>query len=77
MAKSKVPVSERALIQRINRKLRAEDETLKTARGERAEQEFGRFYIVNFNRNFVVAKGCDPEELGRELGVLSEYERVC
>lgn len=44
MAKQKVPISERALIQRINRKLLDNDQVLKSARGSRAEQELGGFY---------------------------------
>ena len=77
MAKStKVPVSERALIQRINRKLRHDDEMLKVARGGRTEQSVGRYYIINFNRNWIVSQNVDPETVGRELGVLAEWEQV-
>jgi hypothetical protein len=48
-AKQKAPVSMRALIQRINRKLRHNGEVLKVARGSRAEAEanVGRYFIVN------------------------------
>ncbi len=36
----------------------------------------GEWYIVNFNRNTIVAGHVDPEELGRELGVLRDWERL-
>jgi hypothetical protein len=78
-----VPVSERALIQRINRKLAEEDQHLRKARGAQAQSNFGSYYIVNQNRNWVVAhaRGVDDgqawlEDLGRELGVLSKWEHV-
>jgi hypothetical protein len=73
----KVPVTVRALIARINRKLKASDEVLKATRGEgRARQEFGDFYVLDFNRNAVMQKNVDPEQLGRELGVLKPWEEV-
>ena len=63
-AKEKVPVSMRALIQRINRKLRHNGELLKVARGSRgeAEADVGRYFIVNIKRDLLVNDHCDPEE---------------
>ena len=71
-----VPVSERALIQRINRKLRSNDEVLKTARGGRAEWDLGRYYVVDFNMNAVMQKDVDLESLGRELNALQKHEHL-
>ncbi len=76
MKDSKTPVSMRALIQRINRALAKEEEVLKTTRGERWFGDLGRHYVMNFNRNFVVAAHVDPEQLGRELKVLKAGEVV-
>jgi hypothetical protein len=73
---TQIPVTMRALLQRINRRLAPELQGVKKLRGERARVELGDFYIIDFNRNFVLAAHVDPEELGRELGVLREYERV-
>ena len=77
-AKQKAPVSMRALIQRINRKLRHNGEVLKVARGSRAEAEadVGRYFIVNIERNLLVNDHCDPEAIGREIGVMAEHERL-
>lgn len=72
----KVPVTMRALIQRINRRLTKDEEHLKSIRGERFRHELGDYYIVDLNRNAIVAKQVDPEELGRTLGVLRPFERV-
>lgn len=71
-----VPVTLRALLARINRKLKPEMKSLKTARGDRMRQDVGDFYIIDVRRNFVMASHVDPEEYGRDLGVLREYETV-
>ena len=74
---AKVPVTMRALTQRINRALRKGNGILKATRGDgRARQALGHFYVVDTSRNFIVDKDVDPEELGRKLGVLAEYEEV-
>lgn len=64
------------LVRRINRKLRRDDQMLKKARSERARLDLGDFYILNFNRNIVVARHVDPVGLARELGVLDADEVV-
>ena len=76
--KQKVPISMRALIQRINRKLRHNGDVLKVARGSPAESEAdaGRYFIVNIERNLLVNDHCDPEAIGREIGVMAEHERL-
>ena len=76
MAKSKVPVSKAALFRRINRRLAQDDEVLKTTRGARAIMDLGEYYVLDWRRNWATHKDVDPEGLGRELGVLKEWERV-
>jgi hypothetical protein len=71
-----VPVTMRALIQRINRKIAMDGEVLKTARGQAARAELGDYYIINVHHNFVSAKDVDLEARGRELGVLRPYECI-
>ena len=70
-AKGKVKVSLPALKARIKWKLSKGWNVLKTTRGERWRNELGDYYIVDINRNFIVRKHVDPEELARELGVLT------
>jgi hypothetical protein len=72
----KVPVTERALIQRVNRKLWHDDEMVKTSRGARAELDLGRHYIVNWRINGLTHRNIDLEDWGRELGVLRDYEEL-
>jgi hypothetical protein len=76
MAKrAKVEVSLRALTQRINRRLAADDQVLKAARGRRM-QAAGDYYIVSVRQGAVIARNVDLETLGRKLGVLKEWETL-
>ena len=76
----KVPVTERALIQRLNRSIREDELVVKKCRQDsRAHQELGDYYIVNFNRNFVVERNLDLVDLqsmGRAKKVLADWEEV-
>lgn len=72
----KVPVSRRALIARITRRLAKDRKVLKAGRGIRTIKGMGDYYIVDLHRNVCVALNVDPEALGRELGVLADYEEV-
>jgi hypothetical protein len=85
--KKKAPVSERALIQRINRKLGQlpNPEKLVAARGDAAREELGDFYTVeasNFGkpRSAVSSGVCLAHvklgKLARELGVLQSWEEL-
>jgi hypothetical protein len=74
--RTQVPVSLRALVQRINRKLAHDGEVLKKLRGERYRAEFGTYYIVNLDRNCLETTDVDPVALGQELGVLAAWETV-
>lgn len=74
-AKAKrVPVSVRAVIQRINRKLKPDFGALKTSRSERMRFDVGQFYIIDYQLNAIQHHNVDPEALGREMGVLKDWE---
>ena len=72
----RVPVSERALAQRINRRLARDGQMLKSRRGRRWRSDLGQYYIVNADRDFIVATRIDPEGYGRKLGVLADWEAL-
>ena len=63
-----------AVVKRINRKLAPQYETLRRTRGIAQQQDLGEYYLLNFNRNFVIEKDVNPEILARHLRVLSEHE---
>jgi hypothetical protein len=73
---TRVQVSLPALMARINRKLAPASEQLKAARGARARFDLGEYYVLDYARNFVMAFRVDPEDFGRELGVLKDWEAL-
>jgi hypothetical protein len=73
---TKTPVSMRAVIQRINRKLSPRLEALKTTRGDRWRPELGDYYLLDLNRNCIIGKDVNPEKMAREIGVLEPWEEV-
>ncbi len=84
-AKAKVPVTARALVQRINRKLRGVDQLLRKTRYDheagvngsesRAWQDLGDYYVVDL-AGPIVEDHVDLEALGRKLGVLEPWEAI-
>ncbi|HTV59602.1 MAG TPA: hypothetical protein VMJ93_12095 [Verrucomicrobiae bacterium] len=70
----RVSVTERALMQRINRKLHEEGRCVKKTRGERAWTELGACYVLDCEGNYIVEHHVDVEDLGRELEVLRDWE---
>jgi hypothetical protein len=76
MGEAKVPVGERALLQRINRKLAQKDAVLKKLRGDHYLHELGSYYIVNYRFNRIEATAVDPVAFARELMVLAPWEEV-
>jgi hypothetical protein len=72
-----VQVSVRALIQRINRKIRPEYRRLHACRrNSRWWSNLGDYYVVDTYRNMIVDSGIDPTAYGRRLGVLQPFEEV-
>jgi hypothetical protein len=79
MTTKTVPVTMRALTQRINRKLKQDDQVLKAARTDQTRMDVGQFYIVDYSDSksgYVARHDVDLEELGRELGVLEQWESL-
>lgn len=74
----KVPVTTRALIQRINRKLAHEDEKLLTARLYRGHEDsnVGRYYIIDTRRNIIEDDHVDLETFARDLKVMEGWEEL-
>jgi hypothetical protein len=75
LVKKKVPVSIRAVIERINQKLAAKGEILMATRQMKMTQHFGDYYILDLRGN-VVDMDVDPEKLARKLRLLKDGEEV-
>lgn len=73
---TKTPVSEKALVGRINRKLAHEGEQLRTARTDRDWRNLGRYYCVNVSHNCVTSTHHNLAELGRLVGALGDGETL-
>ena len=71
----KVPVSMRALLARINRKLRPDQEAIRKNRGAWST-DIGEYYVLNWNHNRIENSHADPVAIGRELGCLQKWEEV-
>jgi len=84
----RAPVTERALVQRINRKLADDDQKLTKLRG-RAAEEFGDWVVVPIPNKAAILghgrsgplsrieqHGVDLEKMGRELQVLRPWEEM-
>ncbi len=73
-----VRVTMRALLQRINRRLRlvggANGGARQIKRGRGGDA--GGFYILDLARNEIMAWGIDPVETGRRMGVLAPWQEV-
>lgn len=73
----KVPVSQRALVARIARKLKAQDdpEELRAARSERQREKLGNWYVTDCLGQVVYAD-IDLVTFGRKIGVLGDFEEM-
>jgi hypothetical protein len=73
----KVPVSRRALVARIARKLQAQDdpEQLRASRSEPQRKKLGDWFVVDCMGQVVYAD-LDLEKFGRKIGVLRDFEEV-
>lgn len=78
----RVPVTIRALTQRVNRAAkRAYDEgedrrwlRLRASRGAALIREFGPYHVIDLAHNCILSLRVDPEEWARERGALADFE---
>lgn len=71
-----IPVTRRALFQRINRAIVKGGQRLRASRGAKARQRLGAFYVVDAKTNAVVNWGLELGALGRELDALRPGEEL-
>jgi len=70
-------ITENAMIKRINRKLANEGQKLRKCRSNsRWRHDLGDYYIVDLATNGIVCSHVPLGDLGQELDVLTENERV-
>lgn len=71
-----IQVSERDLMQRINKILAREYHKLFKSRTERERQNMGDWYVAGTHTDAIIACHCDLEAIGRETGALKLHECV-
>jgi hypothetical protein len=69
-----IPISTRAVVQRVNRLLKAEGKELRRTRGVFAERDFGDYHIICDGT--VISDHIDLEEFARKNGALEPYEHL-
>jgi hypothetical protein len=71
-----LPVAERALLARINRKLEKDGDGVmrRCPEGSRWFNDLGRYYITN--DDIIVAHHIEIEQWARDAGVLKPYEKL-
>ena len=74
--KTGVPITIRALCQRINRALAERGEILKKARGRHAVEDCGDWFVLDTRRNVVARKHVDPKTIGSTLRLIKPFEVV-
>lgn len=72
---SQISISRRALIQRLQRALKEDELVLRTAHNERVRRKMGDYYTMDLRTSQVMETYVDLEDLGREYGVLKDYEK--
>lgn len=72
---TKRPVSLRAVTERINRKLKKEDQKL-MKNPQRLVAQYGEYMIINLSLNTLERYQVYIEDLARELGCLADYEVI-
>ena len=71
-----VPVTRRAVMQRVNRKLGQRNEALRAWRTSSQEYTAGDLYHLDFDANAVLDVNVDLEPFAREVGALQPWEEI-
>jgi hypothetical protein len=72
-------ITERALVQRINRKLGKVHQSLRKTRGYHVKHDLGEYYILDTHRNSIIESRLERahlEEFARQLNVLAPHEEL-
>ncbi len=77
VSRPKIPISARAALQRINRRLAKDHQRVRKSRGRMLNQpECGEYHEIDSYRNALLDWDVDLEARGRELGVIADWETV-
>jgi hypothetical protein len=76
MNRTRIKITERALLLRINRALKPDGQQLRVARTQQTESSVGRYFIVDLKRSAIKTQHVNLEKFARELGALQPWEEL-
>ena len=77
MVTEKKPVTERALLARINRALRVSGRVIKATREDSpAFRQTGRYYLLDLGANGIIGHDVDLERFARGMSVIHPHEMM-
>jgi hypothetical protein len=76
MVPKKVPVSQQALMHRVNRRLKKAEEVLRKSHGLRMLATLGGYYVVDTSKKIICRYHVDLETEARRIGALSAWEKL-
>jgi len=74
--KKRVPVGERAVMERVNRRLAEVSQLLKICRKGPWLEELGRYFIVSTETGSLVERHVNLRECAEGLGALQSWEKI-
>ena len=72
----RLPVTRRAVIQRINRRLKKYGQLLLARRGHGDQCETGHYYLVSTDEGRLIERDVDLEKVARREGALELWEKL-
>ena len=71
-----VKITQRELVRRINQKIAKNIEGVKKSGDGESQNEKDEYYTIEFDQNNIITTDVDIEKLGKELGVLKDFEKL-
>ena len=71
-----VKITQRELVRRINQKIAKNIEGVKKSKDGETHNETDEYYTIEFDQNNIITTDVDIEKLGKELGVLKDFEKL-
>lgn len=72
-----IPITTRAVFQRLNRALAKDLRVLKKCReSSRWHRDLGDYYIIDADRNSIVDTHVDLEKLAKQMKLIQPFEKV-
>ncbi len=76
MSEDRIAIDKRALIDRVNRRLKKNNQRLYRAKGANMLKDLGACYIVDLSKEHVAQRHVKLEKFAREIGALKPYEYI-